>query len=119
MDSLDWQYEDVINKRLFADKLEIIPSKFENDEAWRRILHPYILEDLRASVHASLQVECNKIKRTRIQFSNESIARTMGLSGNSGVGLEFQIVSDAKNQQQQAKAPDDLFGSLNILIRLF
>lgn len=121
MESLRWQYIDVINERLFADSLEIIPSKFKNDESsWRRILHPYILEDLRASLLASLQKElqeeCDRVKRIRIQFSDRSVAR---LSDNSEVDLEFQVVSDATNQQQQAVKPEEICGSLNILIRLY
>ena len=114
MDSLSWKYEDVINERLFADNLEIIPSKFDNDESWRRILLPYIFEDLRASLKKSLQEKCDKIKRSRIQFSERSMARmsTIRQSLNSEEDLEFQIVSDATNQE-------DLCGSLNILIMLY
>jgi hypothetical protein len=121
MNSLGWQYKDVKDERRFTDKLEIIPSKFENDKSWRQTLYPYILEDLRASVHAPLKDDCNKVIRSRIQFSDRSVASTIGLSDNSEVDLEFQFVLHANNQQQPTESPNalcgSLCGSLNILIR--
>ena len=107
MDSLSWRYEDVKNEKLFADKLVIIPSKFVNYESWRRILRPYILEDLRASLLEAFKKNCHTISRSRIQFSDRSLAST---TGRSVVDLEFQIVNDANNHE-------DLCGSLNVLIK--
>ena len=117
MNSLGWQYKDVKDERRFTDELEIIPSKFENDESWRQTLYPYILEDLRASMHASLKEDCDKVRRSRIQFSDRSVASTIGLSDDSEVDLEYQFVLNANNQQQPTESPNALCGSLNILIR--
>lgn len=106
-----------MNERLFADNLESIPSKFENDESWRKIFHPYILEDFRATLQASLLDGTEKLQRHRIQFTEQSVKNTIGLSKHSEVGLDvLPIVIDEKNGQK-FEAPENLCGTLNVLIR--
>lgn len=116
MEFLEWKYKDIINEDFFQNKLSPIPTAFESCEAWSWNLRPFILEDLRATLHEALQTDCAIIKRSRVKLLAEYVkflqeSKDDFCRGSISIAVTFD--------QSEKLDGEDLVGSIAVLIRYF
>ena len=62
---LSWSAKDIFNEKLLCDKLQAIPSKFNDVSDWVEKFRPYVIEE----VHANLLKELSSEKYFEAKFT--------------------------------------------------